>query len=612
MTRSIVLSACLCVLLAGPACAQGYDRMPADAKVLSLGVEGTPWADLEPGVQGGTFYLFDLGNPKRWNPTTAVETSTTLYTNHIFHGMVDLNPMTATLDPALAKGWEISEDGRTLVFHLRRELRWSDGAPFTADDVLFTFNDVILNDDVTTGVRDALRLPDGSFPVIERIDEHTVKVTTPMAFRPILSAMGQKILPKHKLAPFVHKLNPDVEPGTFDTTLGLDTELAKIVGMGPYVVDSFVPDQHVVLKRNPYYYVYDADGAQLPYYDERVVLIVPSEDVALLKFLNGEIDGFAPRTTDLAFLIGKAALRGFTVLLDRDAATYGTSWVAFNQDIGLSAGTDENKRSLYRDRTFRQAFAHLFDKQAMIDSLFHGLALPQWSSLSFGSPFYAGRDEYGGPISEAGAVIFDYDLNEAEQLLDSIGIKDRDGDGWRDYQDGACVTIMLATVSGMSNAEGMSTIITDRARLVGLDVAFIPGDANAVLTAMFTGTFDALILAFTGGNEPNSLAGAFGHCGRLHFWRRSACEEPTDVDLALADLFAAGVATSDNDEAFDVYREVQRLAAEDASLIYTVYAAFRYAYYDHVGNAEMANPSGHATGHSANASDFIFDRRLVP
>jgi len=611
--KRIILSLLVLVACLGLAAhSVGYDEMPVGAKVLPIGVEGTAWGDLEPGVPGGAFYFHDLGNPARWNPTTAVATSTTLYTNLFFHGMVSLNPLTVTLDPALAERWEISEDGQTIVFHLRQGLRWSDGEPFTAADVLFTFNDVIFNEDVTTGARDALRLPDDSYPVIDAPDDYTIQVTTPMPFRPILSAMGQRILPEHKLARFVHKRNPEVDPGTFDTALGLDTDPADIVGMGPYVLDRFVPDQQVVLKRNPYYYVFDAAGTQLPYYDERVALIVPSDDVALLKFINGEIDTFAPRLTDLPFLVGRGPRRGFSTIVDPDAAMYGTSWIGFNQDVGLAAGTDESKRALYRNRTFRQAFSHLLDKEAMIDSVFYGLALPQWSSLSFGSPFYAGRDVYGGPVTEQGAVIYEYDLEQAARMLDGIGIIDRDGDGWRDYENGSRVEITLTTVAGQSNAEGMSIIIVDRARQIGLDVEFSTGDATSVLVSMFTGTFDALILAFTGGNEPNSLASAFDSCGRLHFWRKSACEEPTEVDSELAELFAAGVATLDNDVAFDIYREVQRLIAEDASLLYTAYGVFRYAHYDYVGNAEMANPGGHATGHSGNAVDFIFDRRLLP
>ena len=591
---------------------QSEATIPTGAKVLPLGVAGTAWANLESGARGGTFTLHALGNPKRWNPTTAVETSTSLITNMIYHGLVDLHPVTGTLEPALAESWEISEDELTLTFRLRQGLRWSDGEPFTADDVLFTFNDVILNEDVTTGDRDLLRLPDDTFPVIEKVDDFTIRVTTSVVFRPLLSAMGRKILPEHKLAPFVHKLNPEVEPGTFNGALALDTEVSEIVGMGPYVVDSFVPDQHVVLKRNPHYYVYDANGTQLPYYDERVVLIVSSHDVALLKFMNGELDAFAPDTSDIAYLAEEAEARGFTVKVDPDVATYGTSWIAFNQDVGLADGTEDNKRKLYRDRTFREAFAHLIDKDAIIDTVYNGLALPQWSPLSFGSPFYAGRDSYGGPITEAAAVTFDYDLDLAGRMFEGIGLVDRDGDGWRDFEDGSPLQITLASVSGMTEAAGVATIIADRARRAALDFEFVPGEATPVLTSMFSGSFDALLLSFTGGNEPNSLGSVYSNCGRLHFWRRSACDEPTSVDVFLDTLFDAGASTFDNDVAFEHYRALQRRAAEDTSVIYTVYSSFRYAYYDHVGNADAASPNGHATGHSGNAADFIFDVRRLP
>jgi peptide/nickel transport system substrate-binding protein len=596
-----VLSVCTCA----------YESMPADAKVLPLGEAGTAWEELQLGVRGGRFFMFDLGNPKKWNPLTAVETSTTLYTNHFYHGLITLDPITAKLEPALAKRWEVSDDDRTLIFHLRRGLRWSDGIPFTADDVLFTFNDLILNEDVTTRARDVLRLPDGSFPRIEKLDEHTVRVTLSMVFRPILSALAQKILPRHKLAHLVHKLNPEVETGAFNAALGLDTDPRDIVGMGPYVLDSYVPDQYVVLRRNPYYYVYDSNGVQLPYYDQRVMIIVQSHDVALLKFLNGELDAFAPRISDLPVLMGKAAITGFTVKIDPHVATYGTAWLGFNQDVGLASGTEEAKRALYRTEEFRQAFAQLVDKEAMIDTLFHGLALPQWSPVSFGSPFYAGRDTYGGAVTENDAAVFEYDLDKAAQILDGLGVFDRDGDGWRDDENGDRLSVMLTTVSGMTDYEGECMIVADRARQIGLKVNVVPLEANTVLNDMFGGTFDAILLAFTGGNEPNSLSGVYEPCGRLHFWHGSGCEEPFESELELSALFDAGVATLDNEEAFEIYQQIQIKAALSADLIYTVYPAFRYAYCNHVGNAQMANPNGHPTGHTANAADFIFDCRLV-
>ena len=134
----------------------------------------------------------------------------------------------------------MAEGGLGILFHLRRGLRWSDGMPFTADDVLFTYNDLILNEDIASANRDLLRLPGGGFPEIEKLDSHTIRVTSPAVFRPLLDAFTLPVLPKHKLASFIHKLNPDVPAGTFNCAWGVDTPVEELVGMGPFLVLSLI------------------------------------------------------------------------------------------------------------------------------------------------------------------------------------------------------------------------------------------------------------------------------------------------------------------------------------------------------------------------------------
>lgn len=585
-----------------------HAETPPGAKVVPLGEAGTIWQGLEPGVRGGTFRSAMFGNPQTWNPLAAVETATTTITNLLYHGLVTLNPITAEIEPALATSWQYSDDGTTLTFVLRAGVCWSDGEPLTADDVVFTFNDVILNPNIVTTARDSLRLPDGSMPTIEKIDELTVRVSVSMPYRPLLTAMGKRILPRHKWAASVQAM----VPGETNAFLGLDASPGDVVGTGPYVLDSFLPDQAVILKRNPYYYVVDGQGTQLPYYDRRIVRIEPSSDLSLLQFLNGELDAFEPLPGDLPLLVARAATRGFTVLVDRSLPVYGSSWVCFNQDIGQADGTDAEKRAVYRDLDFRQAFAHLVDKQGMIDALFHGLALPQWSPVSMGSPYYAGRSEYAGPVTEASAVTFPYDPGRAARTFDELGLVDRDGDGWRDFVDGHRATFTLATVAGQTDYEGECLILVESARSVGLDVRYEAQDMGLLFAGLFGGAFDIVLLGFNGGADPNMLASAYSSCGRMRFWSRSSCTESTDADAAMDELFRAGTSTFDAGEAFDVYTDLQRSAAWEANLIYTVYPVFRFAYYDHVGNAGMANPNGHPSAENGLAADIAYDRRLAP
>lgn len=582
--------------------------MPPGAKIVPLGDAGTVWQSLDPGIRGGTFRSAMFANPQTWNPLTAVETSTTTVTNLLYHGLVTLNPITAEVEPALAASWHFSPDGLALTFTLREGVRWSDGEPFSADDVVFTYNDVIFNPAIVTTARDGMRLPDGTMPVVEKVDALTIRVTVSMPYRPLLTAMGKRILPRHKWATAVAAIGP----GAASSFLGLDTAPEDVVGTGPYVLESFLPDQAVTLRRNPHYYVYDGQGVQLPYYDRRILRIQSSSDLSLLQFLNGELDAFEPLPADLPLLSARAATRGYTVLVDRSMPVYGSSWLCFNQDIGAADGTDAEKRALYRDIDFRHALAHLVDKRGMIDALFHGLALPQWSPVSMGSPYYAGRAGYAGPVTEADAVVFPYDLAVAAQLLDGLGLVDRDGDGWRDFPSGTRATLTLATVAGQTDYEGQCLIFTESARAAGLDVRYEAQDANLLLAGLFTGGFDVVLLGFNGGVDPNMLASAYSSCGRMHFWSREGCVVPTDADLALSALFRTGISTFDVDEAFGTYREMQRAAAWQADLIYTVYPVFRFAYYHYVGNASMANPNGHPSAENGLAADIAYDRRLEP
>jgi peptide/nickel transport system substrate-binding protein len=609
MKKLVLVMAALLVVFSASAIvmAQGYDAQPADAKIIPLGVVGTPYENQEPGVQGGTMYVASISDPKKWNVVTAHETSTTQYCNMMLKGLVDINPVTGALEPELAKSWDISDDNLEITFHLREGLKWSDGEPFTADDVVFTFNDLIYNEDVETDTRDILLLPDDTYPVVEKVDDYTVKVTLSMIFRPILNSVGTPIMPKHAVAQYVHKLNPDVPVGTFNSSWGLDTDPAELVGMGPFMVESYAPDQHVTLARNPYYYHYDAEGTQLPYFDKYVVLTVASQDVSLLKFRNGELDALGIRATDVPILKREEAVKNITVLVDPDVANYGTSWISINQDIGLAEGTHDNMRTLFRKRDFRAAMSHLVDKQAMIDTLYNGLAVPQWSPVSYLSPFYAGRDYYGGPVTETDAVVFEYSLEKAGELLDGIGIIDRDGDGWRDYEDGTRVEIELNTNAGNTVREGVCLIVADRASKIGLKLNFIPVNFNTLVNKLFAMTGEMIVLGLTGGNEPNSGANVYNSCGGLHCWRYSACDEPNEIEKKIDALLDAAVATLDNDEAFEIYKEYQiMLADDDLGLVYTVNSAFTYAYSNTLGNANIASPSATPSGSNGLTMDLAF------
>ena len=183
------------------------EGMPTDAEVMTdtYGLSTT-------GMPGGKLVVTVLGEgPKTFNYWVAAETSSTDVLNLMHSALVDVNPKTAEVMPELAKSWQISPDGTTITFQLRQGLTWSDGEPFTAEDVLFTYNDVIDNPDVNTNMRDGCVVA-GGFVQVEAPDEGTIRVTTQEPFRPLLrNCMSNPIAPKHVLANKLAKLNPGVD-----------------------------------------------------------------------------------------------------------------------------------------------------------------------------------------------------------------------------------------------------------------------------------------------------------------------------------------------------------------------------------------------------------------
>jgi len=587
---------------------QGYDAMPADALIIPIGAEGTVYADMELGVQGGTITISNIEDPKGWNNHTAHETSTTWFTNRMLRGLVNIDHVSGAIVPVLAKSWDISDDGLVITFHLREGILWSDGTPITADDVVFTYNDIVLNEDVDCNSRDGQLLPDDTYPVCEKVDDLTVTFTMSTIFRPALNSLGVNIMPKHVLADSVHKLNPAVPVGTFNETWTLDMDLTELVGNGPWMVTDYQPNVSVTMTRNPYYYGYDPAGTQLPYYDTVISAIVTNQDVSMLKFRNGETDVYGLRPEDIAILLPEGARKGFQVLIT-DAPGYGTTWFMINQDIGLAEGTDAEKREVYRNVKFRQAMAHTIDKETMVQNVLNGLGGAQWSPVSVPSPFYAGRDFYGGPITENNAVTFEYDPALAAALLDEIGVVDADGDGWRDLPSGDPLAI---EINANDNTVRIASclILQDDWRAIGLDATFQVVDFNVLVDRLFGSSGDLIYLGLTGGDEPNGGSNVYGSCGSLHAYRYSACDEPDEVDLRIDELLGLGAGTFDLDAAFDYYVEYQQLLSDQLGYIYTVVQSFQYAYYDHVGNAFVASPTSTPGGNKGLLTELCFDKRL--
>ena len=239
--------------------------------------------DITTGKHGGRLVIATISDAKTLNPTTANESSSTEIFRLLYAKLARFNWETQEAEPDLAHEWSVAEDQRTWTYKLRKNLFWSDGHPLTADDVIFTWNDVIYNPDIVNVTRDAFTIDGREFKVT-KIDEHTFQVVTPTVFAPFVEFFGDvEILPKHVLATAVTE-------GRFASAYGINTPPSELVVSGPFRLKQFKPGEFTLLERNPFYHRTDETGRRLPYLDNIVFTVTPDMNAMSLRFLSGESD----------------------------------------------------------------------------------------------------------------------------------------------------------------------------------------------------------------------------------------------------------------------------------------------------------------------------------
>jgi peptide/nickel transport system substrate-binding protein len=307
-------------------------------------------------------------------------------------------------------------------------LKWSDGAPLTADDVVFTYEEIVFNPEIATDQKDALKIGTSStFPKIRKLDERRVEFTLPEPFAPFLRITsgpqdGIVILPKHILRESVITKDAKGNP-TFGSTWGTDANPQEIVVNGAYRIASYVPSQRIVLERNPYYWRKDAQGNPQPYIQRIVWQIVESQETALLQFRSGGLDlteGWGSMPVEYFGLLKREEKRGNFKLHTAEARP-GTLFLSFNLNKGQRKGrplVDPIKSRWFNSVEFRQAIAYALDRQSMINNTLRGLGELQNSPISVQSPYYISQQE--------GLKVYDYNLDRSKQLLTQAGFKFND------------------------------------------------------------------------------------------------------------------------------------------------------------------------------------------
>ncbi|HEY9764063.1 MAG TPA: ABC transporter substrate-binding protein [Trichocoleus sp.] len=510
-----------------------------------------------------------LSDPKTFNPVLNDESPNVfLYT---FEGLTTSDGITGDVIPALAEKWDISEDGKTLVFTLREGLKWSDGKPLTTDDVLFTYNEVIFNEAIPTSSRDVLRIGEqGLLPKVTRLDSRRVQFTLPEPFAPFLRTTSLEILPAHALRPTLQAKDADGNL-KFLSTWTADTPPNKLVVNGPYRIKAYIPGERIIYERNPHYWRQDEQGQPQPYIQELVWQIIESTDNQLLQFRSGGLD-LISITPDFYTLLKRETERGdFTIYSGGPAL--GTNFLAFNLNKASRNGKpliDPIKSRWFNSLEFRQAVSYGIDRQTMLNNIFQGLGEPQTSPISKQSPYYAGPEE--------GIPTYDYNPDKARELLLSAGFQ-FSGKGELLDSEGNRVRFTLITNSGNKIREAIGAQIKQDLAKIGIQVDFQPLAFNVLVDKLQDNLdWEAHVLGLTGGLEPNSGANVWLLNGSLHAFNQNATpgQEPltgweaTDWETQISNLYIRAAQEVDEAKRRELYKETQALTQTYLPFIYLI------------------------------------------
>lgn len=518
------------------------------------------WRDLQPPAaptrraeparprHGGTLVATMRSEPRSFNRLIQRDIPADLFARLTQGRLVRLNLATQDVEPWLAESWTRSADGRTFTLRLREDVHWSDGTPFSADDVLFSF-ETIYDPGARAVLATALTV-DGRPLAVSSPDPRTVVVTFPATFGPGIRLLDSvTIIPKHKL-------EAAVRAGTFPQAWSAATPPSDMVSLGPFVLARYDAGQRLVFERNPRYWRRDEQGQALPYLDRIVLDIVPDQNAEVVRLQSGQADMLQQslRAEDLAgvrpLVVDKRLqLIELGVSTDPDA-------FFFNLRPAQWAG-DPRGPWMTRDE-FRRAISHAVDREAFAETVFLAAAVP------IHGPITPGNRRWFWPDLPR----YEFSRAKARALLASIGLENRDDDEWVEDARGTEARFTVLTYRGNTVLERSAALLRDELRQVGIAMDVVPLEAGTLHERLIGGSFEAIFFNFQSDLDPALNMDFWLSSGSAHVWNMSQPSPSTDWERAIDDLIRQLARTTDEGERRRLFTEVQRLFSERLPIIY--------------------------------------------
>ena len=523
------------------------------------------------GKRGGRLVAALRAEPKTLNPLTFVDEDSQTVINRLMADLLHVNRHTQEVETALAKSWTVSDDGRRYRLNLRRGVRFSDGHPFDADDVIFTFT-VYLDEKVDFRARDLLLV--GGVPIkVRKIDRYTVDVELAEPF-----ALGERIFDSMPILPR-HVLQEKYEQGTIRDVWALTDPVGSVVGLGPFRLKKYIPGERYVLERNPFYWKMDKAGQRLPYFDELTFLFIASDDARLLRFQAGATDVVDRLEANSFGALERGRQSRKFRLVDRGPGlAYEFLFFNLNDLSDSDLLNIRDSQHWFRQLAFRRAVSLGIDRASLVRLAFQGRASPLWSHVTPGNKRWVNREIATPPRSVAAA----------RSLLENAGFS---WNGKSDLLDtkGRAVEFSIIVNSGSSRRMQMATIIQDDLEDLGMRVHIVPMEPRSLLDRVTRSyDYEACLLGLSSEPDPYSQMPVLLSDGGLHLWHLGQKEPATLWEAEIDRLMTAQSATVDQDLRKKHFDAVQVLMAENQPMVFLVSPHVLVGASSDLGNFEPA------------------------
>ena len=533
-------------------------------------------ANCEPGRPGGRLVLGALGNPRTFNPLLDFDSGSDAVIRLLYSSLVTLNLESQEAEPGLAESWSVAPDQKTWTFKLRKNLHWSDGEPLTANDVVFTWNEVMLNPKYNQ-ISYALFRSGGKNFEVTKVDDLTVRVVTPQVFAPFVEYFGSVVI-----LPY-HTLKDKVANGDFLNAYAVTNKPENIVGSGPFRLKSYESQKSVVLERNPEFWVVDKKGQRLPYLDEVELRIPKSEFDYESIFLKGDTTAFENIRLDQSWEFQQAAAGGKFQFIDLGAGAQ-RDFLWFNLDTGAypkgKTFVDPVKMKWFSDKRFREAISCGLNRERIIHDAYAGRAKAVYGFIS------SENKRWNNPSVPQ----YSYNPDKARALLAEMGMTNHEADG--SLEDAQGHPVQFTLISSMENPvrQAVAVRVTDDLKQLGIRVDYKPVSTRALIeTVNNTMDYECASMGFGGGGlEPASQLNVLMSDAPLHQWFPSQRTPATDWERRIDVLMQAQMHTLDFAQRKKYFDEVQAIWADELPMICIAAPSTAAAIRADVGNVRPA------------------------